>query len=143
MEGDVVKNWIPTKSEDLSKFKMLWDDAIVPLSFRQHIQRSLIRRISAGYYPLDYGYIIFGPPGTGKTSITKGIAKQLDWEYVYLSPQSFVMPELSIEEAAKERFKEISESTGEQVNTLLSRKRYAVVYLRKRLQNLYNELINF
>lgn len=39
-------------------------------------------------------------------------------------------------------FKEISELTGEQVNTLLSRKRYAVIYLRKRLQDLYNELIN-
>jgi RNA polymerase sigma factor (sigma-70 family) len=37
-------------------------------------------------------------------------------------------------------FNEISEITGESVNTLLSRKRYAVLYLRKRLQHLYNEL---
>jgi len=40
-------------------------------------------------------------------------------------------------------FKEISASTGEQVNTLISRKRYAVVHLRKRLQTLYDELLNF
>lgn len=37
-------------------------------------------------------------------------------------------------------FREMSEKTGESINTLLSRKRYAVSYLRKRLQNLYNEI---
>lgn len=37
-------------------------------------------------------------------------------------------------------FKEISELTGEGINTLLSRKRYAVTYLRKQLQELYTEI---
>ncbi|MCK4466410.1 MAG: RNA polymerase sigma factor [Bacteroidales bacterium] len=37
-------------------------------------------------------------------------------------------------------FKEISAMTGESLNTLLSRKRYAVLYLRERLQELYNQL---
>jgi RNA polymerase sigma factor (sigma-70 family) len=37
-------------------------------------------------------------------------------------------------------FKEIAEMTGATVNTLLSRKRYAVLYLRKRLQDAYNDL---
>lgn len=40
-------------------------------------------------------------------------------------------------------FKEISKQTGEPVNTLISRKRYAVLVLRERLQLIYNELINF
>jgi RNA polymerase sigma factor (sigma-70 family) len=40
-------------------------------------------------------------------------------------------------------FKEISAKTGLPVNTLLSRKRYAVVHLRERLQTLYNEIINY
>lgn len=40
-------------------------------------------------------------------------------------------------------FKEISEITGEQVNTLISRKRYAILFLRERLQVIYSELINF
>ncbi len=40
-------------------------------------------------------------------------------------------------------FKELAGLTGETVNTLISRKRYAVLHLRKRLQTLYNELINF
>ncbi len=37
-------------------------------------------------------------------------------------------------------FKEMSEETGVPLNTLLSRKRYAVLHLRDRLQELYTEL---
>lgn len=40
-------------------------------------------------------------------------------------------------------FNEISETTGEKVNTLISRKRYAVLYLRERLASIYNELLNY
>ena len=36
-------------------------------------------------------------------------------------------------------FKELAEETGQSVNTLLSRKHYAVRYLRQRLQPLYEE----
>lgn len=38
-------------------------------------------------------------------------------------------------------FQEISQETGIGVNTLISRKRYAVLYLRERLHDLYHELI--
>ena len=38
-------------------------------------------------------------------------------------------------------FEEISDLTGEKINTLLSRKRYAVLHLRKRLGQLYKEII--
>jgi RNA polymerase sigma factor (sigma-70 family) len=38
-------------------------------------------------------------------------------------------------------FNEIAERTGEKVNTLISRKRYAVLHLRKRLEQLYKEII--
>lgn len=40
-------------------------------------------------------------------------------------------------------FKDISEQTGETINTLISRKRYAVLHLRDRLQLLKNELLNY
>jgi RNA polymerase sigma factor (sigma-70 family) len=36
-------------------------------------------------------------------------------------------------------FKELSAESGVNVNTLLSRKRYAVLHLRERLQNIYDE----
>jgi len=37
-------------------------------------------------------------------------------------------------------FKELAAGTGVSVNTLLSRKRYAVLHLRERLQSIYDEL---
>lgn len=40
-------------------------------------------------------------------------------------------------------FKIIAEQTGETVNTLISRKRYAVLHLRERLQVLRDELLNY
>jgi RNA polymerase sigma factor (sigma-70 family) len=36
-------------------------------------------------------------------------------------------------------FKELAEETGNSVNTLLSRKRYAVLYLRKRLEEMKDD----
>ena len=39
-------------------------------------------------------------------------------------------------------FKEIAEETGVTLNTLLSRKRYAVLYLRERLKSLYDDLLS-
>jgi len=40
-------------------------------------------------------------------------------------------------------FKIIAEQTGETMNTLISRKRYAVLHLRERLQVLRDELLNY
>lgn len=37
-------------------------------------------------------------------------------------------------------FTEIAERTGEKINTLISRKRYAVLHLRKKLEKLYKEI---
>src|SRR5687768_6616217 len=49
--------------------------------------------------------------------------------------------EIFIQNEMEERsFREISEETGVSINTLLSRKRYAILALRKRLQSLYNEI---
>lgn len=40
-------------------------------------------------------------------------------------------------------FKELAEETGDPINTLLSRKRYAVLHLRERLQDLYDSIESF
>ena len=40
-------------------------------------------------------------------------------------------------------FKDIAEQTGQSINTLLSRKRYAVLHLRERLGTLRDELLNY
>jgi len=39
-------------------------------------------------------------------------------------------------------FKELAAETGVNINTLLARKRYAVLHLRERLQNIYDEFTN-
>lgn len=44
-------------------------------------------------------------------------------------------------EMEEKSFREIAETTGVSINTLLSRKRYAIMALRKRLQSFYNDLI--
>jgi len=49
----------------------------------------------------------------------------------------FVMQEME-----QMSFKQIAEITGEPINTLISRKRYAVLHLRERLKEVYNELFN-
>ncbi|MEO6918625.1 MAG: sigma-70 family RNA polymerase sigma factor [Collimonas sp.] len=42
-------------------------------------------------------------------------------------------------ELERRSFKELAAASGESVNTLLARKRYAVLYLRRRLQDIYDE----
>ncbi|MFM7485571.1 MAG: RNA polymerase sigma factor, partial [Cytophagales bacterium] len=51
--------------------------------------------------------------------------------------------EIFIQNEIEERgFREISEETGVSINTLLSRKRYAIRALRKRLQKFYNDVVD-
>lgn len=50
--------------------------------------------------------------------------------------EAFVQNELE-----DKTFREIAEKTGESIKTLISRKRYAVLHLRKKLDSLYTELI--
>jgi RNA polymerase sigma factor (sigma-70 family) len=45
-----------------------------------------------------------------------------------------------LNEMEDKSFREIAESTGISINTLLSRKRYAILALRKKLQQLYDDL---
>ena len=66
--------------------------------------------------------------------IWDGIMKSLD-ELPKEQREVFVMHELE-----DKSFKEISGIIGASVNTLISRKRYAVLSLRKKLINLYNDI---
>jgi RNA polymerase sigma factor (sigma-70 family) len=73
-------------------------------------------------------------------------------EAVYMRNMLLDELELALEELPEEQhdvfvghelegrsFKEMAAETGVSVNTLLSRKRYAVLYLRERLQSIYDE----
>jgi RNA polymerase sigma factor (sigma-70 family) len=88
--------------------------------------------------PLNLEEILFDPSETpdqayARSVVWSDLADALD-ELPENQRQVFIMHELE-----GKSFKEIAVLTGEPVNTLLSRKRYAVLYLRERLQDLYNE----
>jgi RNA polymerase sigma factor (sigma-70 family) len=104
-----------------------------PESFRQHIDESAM--------PLNLEDILFDP-GQNPDVL---YARSLVWTELADALEDlpdeqrdvFVMNELE-----GKSFKEIAELTGEPVNTLLSRKRYAVLYLREALQELYDDFYN-
>ena len=71
-----------------------------------------------------------------REAIMKGLEEALD-ELPKEQREVFIMHEIE-----DKSFQEIEQITGANVNTLLSRKRYAVLFLRERLQSLYNDLFN-
>jgi RNA polymerase sigma factor (sigma-70 family) len=70
-------------------------------------------------------------------------ARNMIWESIELALEEMPAEQrqvMLLHEFEDKSFKEISEITGVSVNTLLSRKRYAILFLRKKLQELYDEL---
>ena len=91
--------------------------------------------------PLNLADILYDP----KQNPDEVYARSLVW--TELSDALDELPEeqrfvFVMHELQGKSFKEIAEVTGEPVNTLLSRKRYAVLFLRERLQELYDEIRN-
>jgi len=81
----------------------------------------------------------------GTTPETEYI-RNLFWEQLFLAldelpeeqKQVFIWQELD-----NIPFNEIAQHTGENIQTLVSRKRYAVLHLRKRLRQLYKEITEY
>ncbi|MCF2492151.1 MULTISPECIES: RNA polymerase sigma factor [Dyadobacter] len=101
----------------------------------------------------DYGYedeegefyfkdILLADDGTPETVYMR----ELFWEQLGIAlaelpenqRQVFVWNELE-----DQTFQEISDRTGENIKTLISRKRYAVQHLRRRLESVYQEFVNY
>jgi RNA polymerase sigma factor (sigma-70 family) len=87
----------------------------------------------------DFKAILFTDATTPETQYLRN----LFWEQLFIAldelpeaqKQVFVWHELE-----DMPFEEMAQLTGENINTLVSRKRYAVVHLRKRLKQLYKEI---
>lgn len=74
----------------------------------------------------------------------KDYLRQLVWEELTLALGELPPEQRSVFELTELQgisYREISESTAIPLNTLLSRKRYAVLYLRERLAGLYDALV--
>jgi RNA polymerase sigma factor (sigma-70 family) len=112
--------------------------------YRKHKTESLEKHVAGNEEDVSLNISDFlvdpndGPEAQyARTIIWKALGEALD-DLPVEQREVFVLHELEGKD-----FKEISKLTGEQVNTLISRKRYAVLYLRERLQYLYNEYLNF
>lgn len=71
--------------------------------------------------------------------------RSLFWDALYSALAELPAPQREafvLNEIEGMPFKEIAERTGETVNTLISRKRYAVLHLRERLGTLRNEILD-
>ncbi|WP_240965726.1 sigma-70 family RNA polymerase sigma factor [Pseudoflavitalea sp. G-6-1-2] len=76
----------------------------------------------------------------------KEYLRQLFWEELNNALQELPAEQRDVfiqHELEGVSFKELSEISGDPVNTLISRKRYAVLHLRDRLRDLKNELLNY
>lgn len=72
--------------------------------------------------------------------------RQLFWQQLFAALQELPENQRTVfvwNELEGRTFTDIAEKTGENIKTLISRKGYAVKHLRKRLETLYDELINY
>lgn len=72
--------------------------------------------------------------------------KQIFWEELFKSLDELPKEQKDVfvwNELEDMTFREISEKTGENIKTLISRKRYAVAHLRAKLKTLHEELLTY
>ena len=72
--------------------------------------------------------------------------RNLFWEQLFIALDELPAEQKQVfiwQELEDLSFEEISEKTGVKFNTLVSRKRYAVLHLRKRMKQLYTEIIEY
>ena len=71
--------------------------------------------------------------------------KEIFWEELFRALDELPKNQKDVfvwNELEDETFQEISDRTGDNIKTLISRKRYAVQHLRKQLDELYLEFFN-
>jgi RNA polymerase sigma factor (sigma-70 family) len=90
----------------------------------------------------ELGSLLFNEGSSPETEFLRSLVwEELDIALSELpEEQRFVFEQTEMKGIS---FKDLSEQTGVTVNTLISRKRYAVMYLRERLLYLHDELILF
>lgn len=72
--------------------------------------------------------------------------KEMFWEALFEALDELPTPQREVfiwNELEDQTFQEISDRTGVNIKTLISRKGYAVKHLRKRLHNLYEDFLTF
>lgn len=72
--------------------------------------------------------------------------QQLFWETLFDALEELPANQCEVfilNELEEKTLQQIADMKGEKLKTIISRKRYAVLHLRKRLEDLYNEFMNY
>ncbi len=75
---------------------------------------------------------------------TDEFTKNVVWEELEMALSELPKAQRDVfvwHEMEDKSFKEIAEITGDPINTLISRKRYAILFLRERLRSVYDEIL--
>jgi RNA polymerase sigma factor (sigma-70 family) len=83
-------------------------------------------------------------PDLGNTP-ESSMLREAIWEEIMMALDELPTEQREIfilNEMEEKSFREVSDQTGVSINTLLSRKRYAILSLRRRLQKFYNDVVD-
>lgn len=90
-EGDY--SYVPNNNNFNRLLDMVIDQGNGPISVKKLLYKSIIlpRLIDTrGLENLPNSICLFGPPGTGKTTLASNIAKVLGWSFIRIEPSAFV-----------------------------------------------------
>ncbi|MCW2859321.1 MAG: family N-acetyltransferase [Actinoallomurus sp.] len=93
----------------------LWDVMAGMEREKRIIERRIVLPLAEPELANRYGVsppkavILFGPPGTGKTSFAKAVASRLDWPFVELFPSRLAVGDAGLAAALREVFAELAE----------------------------------